>query len=754
MFKNVKLGVKVLISMLSIVLVMAIIVVIARTNIKTLDDADTYLYEKLTVPLNTFADITENYLQQRVVAHKILLVTSVEEKRKWMNEIIKYNDKVEELCTLLEKLLIYEEDKENLKEFRRLQGEYLVQLNRLAELELGGKHQEAIVLLEGDALKAGVAVTESAARIRIKNVRDAKKQSDNNTIKADSIMATLLIIGIIGVVLALGISFLMRNNIAKIIGGLKSETKNLIDAAIGGKLNTRADPERINFEFREIPMGVNEVLDAVIGPLNVAADYVDKISKGNIPNKISDSYNGDFNVIKNNLNQCIDAVNALVVDANMLSRAAVEGKLATRADETKHNGDFRKIVKGVNDTLDAVIGPLNVAADYVDKISKGDMPEKITDSYNGDFNIIKNNLNVLIDALNKVTEVSKQMADGNLQIEIKERSERDELMKSIASMLRKLTSVLNEVMIASGNVASGSKELTASSVSMSEGVTEQAASAEEVSASIEQMASNIQQNAENSLQTEKIAVKTAENAREGGKAVSETVTAMKDIANKISIIQEIARQTNLLALNAAIEAARAGDHGKGFAVVASEVRKLAERSQQAAAQITTVAANSVQVAEKAGQMLNNILPDIQKTAELVQEISASSNEQSRGVEQINSAIQQLDKVIQHNSAVAEETAATAEELTAQADQLRQSIDFFKLGETRSYDSSRSSNSFHTPRHSFKHLTHAPEKPAKSLKSGLHQLKERTGTTPSNHNKGVNLNLEEGSDIEDEGFEKY
>ncbi len=462
------------------------------------------------------------------------------------------------------------------------------------------------------------------------------------------------------------------------INALVTDANILVDAAIQGKLATRADTSKHQGDYRVIVDGVNKTLDAVIGPLNVAANYLDKISKGNIPAKITDSYNGDFNEIKNNLNTCIDVVNTLVADANMLSDAAVQGKLATRADASKHGGDFRKIVQGVNDTLDAVIGPLNVAAEYVDRIAKGDIPAKITDSYNGDFNEIKNNLNALIDALKEITSIAQEIARGNLLVTARERSVQDELMKALASMVTKLTDVVSEVKTAADNVATGSQQMSGSSQQMSEGASEQAASAEEVSSSMEQMVSNIKQNADNAQQTEKIALKAAQDAREGGKAVIETVSAMKEIANKISIIEEIARQTNLLALNAAIEAARAGEHGKGFAVVATEVRKLAERSQFAAGEINKLSASSVEVAEKAGEMLTRIVPDIQKTAELVSEINAASTEQNAGAEQINKAIQQLDKVIQQNASATEEMASTSEELSSQAEQLQESIGFFTI----------------------------------------------------------------------------
>ena len=472
----------------------------------------------------------------------------------------------------------------------------------------------------------------------------------------------------------------IKNNLNMLIDMLSSRAKDigvLIDSAIQGKLAYRADSSKYLGGHKAAIDGVNELLDAVIGPLNVAAEYVDRISKGDIPPRITDTYNGDFNEIKNNLNQCIDAVNALVVDANMLSKAAVDGKLSVRADAGKHQGDFHRIVAGVNDTLDAVIGPLNVAAEYVDRISKGDVPSKITDTYSGDFNEIKNNLNVLIGAMNDITGVAEQIADGNLMVEVRERSKEDRLMQALALMLAKLTEVITNVQAAAGQVATGSQEMSMKTEQISQGATEQAASAEEVSSSMEQMASNIMQNADNAQQTEKIAVKSAEDAREGGQAVTETVTAMKEIANKISIIEEIARQTNMLALNAAIEAARAGEHGKGFAVVAAEVRRLAERSQMAAGEINRLSASSVQIAEKAGQMLTQIVPAIQKTADLVQEINAASSEQKNGADQINKAIQQLDQVIQQNAAAAEEMASTSEELTGQADQLQTAAAFFR-----------------------------------------------------------------------------
>ena len=281
--------------------------------------------------------------------------------------------------------------------------------------------------------------------------------------------------------------------------------------------------------------------------------------------------------------------------------------------------------------------------------------------------------------LKKGVDFAVAVASGDLtgRINLEQRDEVGMLAAAMNDMVGTLREIVGEVKSATDNVASGSQQLSSSSEEMSQGASEQAAAAEEVSSSMEQMGANIRQNADNATQTEKLATKSASDAREGGVAVQQTVAAMKEIAGKINIIEEISRQTNLLALNAAIEAARAGEHGKGFAVVASEVRKLAERSQMAAAEISSLSSNSVSIAVKAGELLSRMVPDIQKTAELVQEISASSREQDTGASQINKAIQQLDQVIQQNAGASEEMSSTAEELASQAEQLQSSIAFFK-----------------------------------------------------------------------------
>jgi len=285
--------------------------------------------------------------------------------------------------------------------------------------------------------------------------------------------------------------------------------------------------------------------------------------------------------------------------------------------------------------------------------------------------------------IEKGVKIATELAQGNLEVSITAwgKDEMGQLLIAMQKMVEKLRTIVVSVKTAAGNVASGSEQLSVGASEMSQGTTEQAASTEEASSSLEEMHATIRQSAEHAAQTEKIALKSAMDATDSGLAVAESVAAMKNIASRIIIIEEIARQTNLLALNAAIEAARAGEQGRGFSVVAAEVRKLAERSQTAAAEISKLSTSSVRIAEQAGTMLAQLVPDIQRTAELVQEISAASKEQTSGTDQINGAIQQLNQVVQQNAGATEEIASTAEELAAQAEQLKVAIAFFRIAES-------------------------------------------------------------------------
>lgn len=310
-------------------------------------------------------------------------------------------------------------------------------------------------------------------------------------------------------------------------------------------------------------------------------------------------------------------------------------------------------------------------------VAIGDLDQRVDIKSNDEIKDLVNVFNAMTDNLKATAALADEVANGDLTVQPKPLSDKDTLGLALQSMVERLRGVVTDALSASDNVSAGSQELSATSEQMSQGATEQAAAAEQASASMEEMAANIKQNADNAAQTEKISRQSAKDAESSGEAVNRAVDAMRTIAEKIGIVQEIARQTDLLALNAAVEAARAGEHGKGFAVVASEVRKLAERSQTAAAEISSVSGDTVKAAQEAGDMLQRLVPDIRKTAELVSEISAACREQDVGASQINEAIQQLDKVTQQNAGASEQMSATSEELAAQAEELQTSIAFFR-----------------------------------------------------------------------------
>jgi len=395
-------------------------------------------------------------------------------------------------------------------------------------------------------------------------------------------------------------------------------------------------------------------------------------------------------------------------------------------------------IKDLVDTINVMTTNLRNTAAIADRIAAGDLAVEVKPL--SDKDVLGLSMQSMVANLRVTAHVADQIANGDLMVSPKPLSDKDVLGIALQSMVERLRGVVADALAASTNVSSGSQELSSSSEQLSQGATEQASSAEEASASMEQMAANIKQNADNAAQTEKIARQSSRDAEASGQAVNRAVGAMRTIAEKISIVQEIARQTDLLALNAAVEAARAGEHGKGFAVVASEVRKLAERSQAAAAEISALSGQTVQVATEAGEMLNRLVPDIQKTAELVSEISAACREQDIGAAQINEAIQQLDRVTQQNAGASEEMSATSEELAAQAEELQASIAFFKVDRAGSRQQGAISASKPAPARSSAHKNYT-SRPA-----------EQSVTAQQARARGFALDLSMGgADSDDDDF---
>jgi methyl-accepting chemotaxis protein len=684
-FYNMKIASKLTCFSLLMALIAAMVGYVGITQLTTLKMADTAMYNDNVLPLGKAAQTAKNLQKLRVMVRDSLLAETKEEREK---QYAKVHDTVAEIEAMLKDYegdITSKEGRDNYDILAPGIKKYGEQFEVFADLLNKSKRAEALAYMKGPFLvTANVAVSAVDKMVQM-NTDEAKATSAQNIVTANRGTRLALIIVGVGMIMAVGLGLWISRVIANPIKQVAERAEKLQSLCITNLGKASEAMAHGNLDVK-IVTGTEHLQINSKDEVGALAQSVNGIISR------TQSTVASFELAMANLRKVTDEINGMI-------KSAQAGDLANRGKADQFEGGYRQMVTGFNATLDAVVGPLQMASNYIDRISKGDIPPKISEHYNGDFNNIKNSLNLCIDSLRSLIEEdggAALLAAANKDLTARAKKDYQgvfETMKTnINTLIQNLDEALVQVALASEQVASASGQISSGSQTLSQGASEQASSLEEVSSSLQEMSSMTKRNAENAREARSLsegAQATADRGVESMKRLSEAIDKIKvssdSTAKIVKTIDEIAFQTNLLALNAAVEAARAGDAGKGFAVVAEEVRNLAMRSAEAAKNTANMIEESVKNAEggvainqEVLKNLTEINSQVNKVSAVMAEIAAASDQQSQGVEQVNTAVEQMNTVTQQVAANAEESASAAEELSGQSEEMKGMVGAFRL----------------------------------------------------------------------------
>ncbi len=642
-FYNLKIAKKLLISFLLLAAVAGGIGYVGITQISQVATADVHMYQKMTAPLTFLADLNKAFLNIRVSTRDLMLARTAEESQGYQDSLVQLEQDVQTFLAAYEENLVTQQERDAFKDFSGGVDEYFVKLQQFKQLLDSGNKQAALDYMRGDFLAQAKFANDALAKLRDLKVELARNTSDANAKLAKEATLTMVAFIAVGVVLAIGLGCWLASIVGKPLRKITEVCDQLAIGDLDQEVNVRSTNDEIGV--------LAESMKKIIQSQKDLADVAMHVAGGDLDSKIVERSEKD--VLSKSMQQVLQSLTGLVGETMELTKSAADGDLERRGDADKFKGGYRSIIEGINNTLNAVIAPINESLAILEKVAARDMTARVAGNYRGDFARIKTVLNKAV---------------------------------------QNLDDALAQVAVGSEQVASASGQISASSQSLSQSSSEQASSLEEVASSLQEMSSMTKQNTSNAKEAQRLSeaarnstIKGVESMQRLSAAVDQIKESSDATAKIVKTIDEIAFQTNLLALNAAVEAARAGDAGKGFAVVAEEVRNLAMRSADAAKNTSGLIEESVRKAEGGVAINQEVLKNLQeinehsdKVTEVMAEIASASEQQNQGIEQINKAVEQMNQVTQATAAGAEESASAAEELAGQAAEMKSMVQAFHL----------------------------------------------------------------------------